>query len=293
MSTPVFVYQIQQSDLDSSTNGLIFKITFYTQAILGKFIPCLLLVTFSSLLIHSLVVINRKNKRLNKASGFQLRKKTSPEIKSGRCAFLRPITCIGKRQGASKRQGCDENQTQTQATMTTTFTSELVRQELPNQSQRNLLNASGSKLAKSVSLFTQPEAESSRLFTPTMTTTTTSKSVSITRRLSEIKFANKLMSKFDPTQAKTKSTGSLTPIGNNVKPIKRNKTKENLRTTLMLIIVCILFLITEFPQSILILFSIIRGEDFYKNVYMPLGDLLDMLALINNSINFLLYCTMR
>lgn len=60
----------------------------------------------------------------------------------------------------------------------------------------------------------------------------------------------------------------------------------------MLIIVCILFLITEFPQSILILFSIIRGDSFYVNVYTPLGDLLDMLALINNSINFLLYCTM-
>jgi hypothetical protein len=81
-----------------------------------------------------------------------------------------------------------------------------------------------------------------------------------------------------------------------VKP-KRNKTKENLRTTLMLIIVCILFLITEFPQAILILFSIIYGDpnkpnSFYNSVYMALGDLLDMLALINNSINFLLYCTM-
>lgn len=81
-----------------------------------------------------------------------------------------------------------------------------------------------------------------------------------------------------------------------VKP-KRNKTKENLRTTLMLIIVCILFLITEFPQAVLILFSIIHGDpskpdSFYRRIYIPLGDLLDMLALINNSINFLLYCTM-
>jgi hypothetical protein len=81
-----------------------------------------------------------------------------------------------------------------------------------------------------------------------------------------------------------------------VKP-KRNKAKENLRTTLMLIIVCILFLITEFPQAILMLFSIIYGEplksdSFYNRVYTPLGDLTDMLALINNSINFLLYCTM-
>lgn len=91
----------------------------------------------------------------------------------------------------------------------------------------------------------------------------------------------------------------LQPVPNPtvVKP-KRNKTKENLRTTLMLIIVCILFLITEFPQAILIFFSIIQGDplkdesSFYRRVYTPLGDLLDMLALINNSINFILYCTM-
>lgn len=90
----------------------------------------------------------------------------------------------------------------------------------------------------------------------------------------------------------------LKPVPNTtvVKP-KRNKAKENLRTTLMLIIVCILFLITEFPQAILMLFSIIYGEplksdSFYNRVYTPLGDLTDMLALINNSINFLLYCTM-
>lgn len=73
---------------------------------------------------------------------------------------------------------------------------------------------------------------------------------------------------------------------------KRNKTKENLRTTLMLTIVCILFLITEFPQSILLLLSILIDRKYYENVYMPLGDLIDILALINNSINFLLYCTM-
>ena len=74
--------------------------------------------------------------------------------------------------------------------------------------------------------------------------------------------------------------------------VKRNRAIENLRTTLMLTIVCILFLITEFPQSILIFFSLLMKDSFYKNVYMPLGDLLDIIALINNSINFLLYCAM-
>lgn len=55
-------YQVAQSELDERTNNTVFKITFYSQAILGKFIPCILLVTFSGLLIHSLVVINRNNK---------------------------------------------------------------------------------------------------------------------------------------------------------------------------------------------------------------------------------------
>ena len=59
-------YYVDQSDLNIKTGGLIFKIMFYTQAIFGKFLPCLLLVTFSSILIRSLIIINRNNKRLNK-----------------------------------------------------------------------------------------------------------------------------------------------------------------------------------------------------------------------------------
>ncbi len=96
-----------------------------------------------------------------------------------------------------------------------------------------------------------------------------------------------------PGQATTVDAATNTVATKALKPKpKRNKAKENLRTTLMLTIVCVLFLITEFPQSILMSLSIIKGQEFYANVYMPLGDLLDMLALINNSINFLLYCTM-
>ncbi len=61
-----YSYYVGASKLDEQTNGLIFKILFYTQAIFGKFLPCILLVTFSSLLVHSLIIINRNNKKLNK-----------------------------------------------------------------------------------------------------------------------------------------------------------------------------------------------------------------------------------
>lgn len=66
---------------------------------------------------------------------------------------------------------------------------------------------------------------------------------------------------------------------------------ERFNTNFMLLIVCILFLIAEFPHSILLIVSILN-QNFYNNVYKPLGDLMDILVLINNSINFLLYVSM-
>ncbi|KAK6175061.1 hypothetical protein SNE40_013599 [Patella caerulea] len=79
------------------------------------------------------------------------------------------------------------------------------------------------------------------------------------------------------------------------KPMKgsddpRRPSKTN-RTTRMLLAVVILFLVTEIPQGILNLLSgIVDG--YFHRVYQPLGDLMDILALINNGINFILYCTM-
>ncbi|OWF42875.1 sex peptide receptor-like [Mizuhopecten yessoensis] len=70
-----------------------------------------------------------------------------------------------------------------------------------------------------------------------------------------------------------------------------DKHHEHNRTTLMLLAVVVLFLITELPQGILtILSSSIDG--FFESVYMPLGDLVDIVALCNNAINFVLYCGM-
>ncbi|XP_045163903.2 G-protein coupled receptor dmsr-1-like [Mercenaria mercenaria] len=63
------------------------------------------------------------------------------------------------------------------------------------------------------------------------------------------------------------------------------------RTTSMLLVVIVLFLITELPQGILIMCCIFL-QNFFENIYIPLGDVMDMLALLNNSINFVLYCTM-
>ena len=46
-------YYVDQSDLNKRTNNLIFELMFYSQAFLGKLIPCIFLVIFTSLLICS------------------------------------------------------------------------------------------------------------------------------------------------------------------------------------------------------------------------------------------------
>ena len=66
---------------------------------------------------------------------------------------------------------------------------------------------------------------------------------------------------------------------------------EHSRTTKMLLAVIVLFLVTEFPQGILIVCSAcVNG--FFESVYIPLGDIMDIVALVNNSVNFILYCSM-
>ena len=70
-----------------------------------------------------------------------------------------------------------------------------------------------------------------------------------------------------------------------------DRARETNRTTIMLLCVVGLFLLTELPQGILTLCNIFV-VGFYYDVYEALGDLLDITALLNNSINFVLYCTM-
>ena len=70
-----------------------------------------------------------------------------------------------------------------------------------------------------------------------------------------------------------------------------SRDRKTNRTTRMLLTVVILFLLTEFPQGIITLLSGTLPH-FTEEIYHPLGDTIDILALLNNGINFILYCTM-
>lgn len=73
---------------------------------------------------------------------------------------------------------------------------------------------------------------------------------------------------------------------------KKKKHKRIDRTTNILIAVLTLFIITELPQGILGLLSVIFGQSFFKTCYAALGDVMDILALFNGAVDFILYCTM-
>lgn len=64
------------------------------------------------------------------------------------------------------------------------------------------------------------------------------------------------------------------------------------RTTRMLVAVLLLFLATEFPSGVLGLLSVLLPECFFMDCYKLFGEVLDMLALCNGAINFILYCFM-
>uniref|UniRef100_A0A182T693 G-protein coupled receptors family 1 profile domain-containing protein n=1 Tax=Anopheles maculatus TaxID=74869 RepID=A0A182T693_9DIPT len=61
------------------------------------------------------------------------------------------------------------------------------------------------------------------------------------------------------------------------------------RTTTLLVAVLLLFLFTEFPQGILGLLSGILEKCFFRRCYGLFGEVMDLLALINAAIGFVLY----
>ena len=72
---------------------------------------------------------------------------------------------------------------------------------------------------------------------------------------------------------------------------QRRREQEHSRTTAMLIAVIVLFLLTEMPQGLLALCSGLQPA-YFVSYYVPLGDVMDIVALVNNGINFFLYSTM-
>jgi len=76
-----------------------------------------------------------------------------------------------------------------------------------------------------------------------------------------------------------------------VTPSQLAADREHSRTTVTLIAVVLSFVATELPQGIVSLLSAV-DQSMFDHVYVPLGDLWDLLILVNSAVNFVLYCTM-
>lgn len=73
---------------------------------------------------------------------------------------------------------------------------------------------------------------------------------------------------------------------------KPNEDHLSSKTTNMLVAILSVFVITELPQAVMATLSGIFIDDIYFTLYPLIGDLLDMLSLINSDVNFVLYCSM-
>ena len=71
-----------------------------------------------------------------------------------------------------------------------------------------------------------------------------------------------------------------------------DKAGDHNRTTAMLVAVVLCFVVTELPPGVIAFLSGIFHEIF-TDVYVPLGDVWDILVLVNSAVNFILYCTMN
>ena len=67
--------------------------------------------------------------------------------------------------------------------------------------------------------------------------------------------------------------------------------KAHKRTTLMLLTIILMFLIAELPNAVLV-FVCVFVKDFFNDYYLLFADTLDILSLINNAVNFIMYCSM-
>uniref|UniRef100_A0A183BZI3 G_PROTEIN_RECEP_F1_2 domain-containing protein n=1 Tax=Globodera pallida TaxID=36090 RepID=A0A183BZI3_GLOPA len=78
----------------------------------------------------------------------------------------------------------------------------------------------------------------------------------------------------------------------NLAQVMRKKVPKD-HTTPMLAAVLLIFLLAELPQGLfLVLNGIFSAESFHKRVYLPLGDLMDLLSLINSAVGFFIYVGM-
>ena len=87
------------------------------------------------------------------------------------------------------------------------------------------------------------------------------------------------------------TTASISATSSGGLNSRNSSDNQSRNSTGLLVVVVALSLVTETPQGILLLWGCLDNS-FLNTVYAPLGDIMETLALLNSSINFIIYCTM-
>lgn len=110
----------------------------------------------------------------------------------------------------------------------------------------------------------------------------------LVRILSEVKRNRVRLLK--PTTIVTTENGNA--VTTHIPSSSRRAAESTDRTTRMLLSIVSVFLLTELPQGIMAVLSGLFSEEFRMYIYNGVGDILDLLSLINSCTTFVIYCTM-
>ena len=235
-------------------DGLLKNINFWVFSVGLKIVPCILLTYLSLALIRVLLEAERRRQRLKSNMGVMA---SHVSVASAEGAVN--ATVVTNRATAGTKQ----------------HDSQQVNQEPDDRRGSNRSDTSFLRDEDRITNADQLEQ----------------------RQLSPKQEADKLTSSSMPTPSCSVISASHT--SRHVRAQKQHhphvitsSSSQSDRTTKMLLAILLLYLLTEMPNGIITLLVGLLGESFQYNVYNPLGEIFDILALINSGINFILLASM-
>ena len=297
-TSPKITLDLDQDEMNTKLNRLIFKTMLFINAIVGKLLPCVLLTVFISLLIR---IISKKKSNSNK-----IHQRHRLEIKSLNSIFVNPNV---------EQIQTDDKQNKKQSKIKTEIRNKYEISLLPNWSFNSILMNKRRNSTNSNRVFQQDNLEIKSF--NSMLNIGQSECNQKEKEL-RLKIRNKENSLFPNLPASSfsfnykvntinliKDLSKIEPVlYNSIEILSNNKglkgstsikssKPRKKHTTLVLTFACLLFLLSELPQFILLLLSLIKEEWFYENAYMlPLTGLIELFMVVSSSTNCLIYSQM-
>lgn len=254
--------QVSFSDIAQMNDGLLRNINFWVFSVGLKIVPCFLLTYLSLALIRVLLEAERRRQRLRSNIGT-----TASHISVASAEGAVHATVVTNRAAGTRERDVKQvNQENEERRGSNRSDTSFLRDEEAGAGGSGIGQRSGDRGAGEKSL--SPKQEHDKL-TLSKATTPSCSVISSTHTSHQVR-AHK----------------------QNHPHVITSSSSQSDRTTKMLLAILLLYLVTEMPNGIISLLVGLLGEPFQDNVYMPLGEIFDILALINSGINFILLASM-